>query len=143
MNVSLLTEEDLSWISRALLHEAVQASRITTSMKKRIVNKIFYAGDNTEQKGWRSIEIFAYGRNRSGNDIIRAWQREGVTDTPNGNGVDPLRNKPGWRVFRVDGITSFQNSIQTFTADAATCQARKYNPHDSDMATIYYSVEPA
>jgi hypothetical protein len=139
--LSRLDEELLSTVGRTLLAEAVQANRITTSIKNRVVNKIYYAGDETQNPGWRSIEPWAYGRNKKGRDVIRAWQREGKSDTPGGNGKDPLRNKPGWRMFRVDRITSYQNATQRFVTDAATASARSYNPQDRDMAAIYYAVD--
>jgi hypothetical protein len=132
----------LEWVGRQLLSEAVQANRITTSIKNRVVNKIYYSGDDHEAAGWRSVEIFAFGRNQAGRDVIRAWLREGKSATPQGDGVDPLRSKPGWRLYRLDRISSFQNTNQRFAADQATCQRRKYNPHDRHMATIYYALEP-
>lgn len=141
MPATLLTEADFSWLGRALLAEAVQANRVTTSIRNRVVNKIYYAGDTTQNPGWRSIEIWAYGRNKRGRDVIRAWQREGKSDTPNGNGIDPLRNKPGWRMFRLDRISSFQNATQRFAVDGATMAERKYNPMDRDMSTVYYAVD--
>lgn len=136
-----LDEELLAEVGRTLLAEAVQANRITTSIKNRVVNKIYYAGDETQNPGWRSIEPWAYGRNKRGRDVIRAWQREGQSDTPQGDRKDPLRNKPGWRMFRVDRISSYQNATQRFATDSATCAARSYNPQDRDMSTIYYAVD--
>jgi hypothetical protein len=137
----LLTEADLAWLGRALLHEAVQSNRIIQSIKNRVVNKIYYSGDEGQVPGWRSVEIFAYGRNKAGNDVIRAWLREGTSATPQGNGRDPLRNKPGWRLFRVDRISSFQNTNQRFVADSAVMSERNYNPHDKDLVTIHYALE--
>ncbi len=130
-------------VFRELLTEAVQSNRIITSMKNRVVNKIYYDGDETMRPGWRSVEIYCYGTSTGGNDVIRAWQREGVSDTPNGNGQDPLTRKPGWRLFRVDGISSFANTGLKFETDPATLERTRpyYNARDKQMTHIYYAID--
>lgn len=143
----LLTENEqrelMGSVFRELLTEAVQSNRIITSMKNRMINKIYYDGDETMRPGWRSIEIYCYGTSTAGNDVIRAWQREGVSDTPNGNGSDPLTKKPGWRLFRLDGISSFANTGLNFEADPATLQRTRpyYNARDKQMNHIYYAID--
>lgn len=139
-----LHEGTLKKIINKLLFEAVQNNRIITSIKNRQINKIYYDGDNTIRAGYRSIEVYCFGINYSGNAVIRAWQREGVSDTPYGDGYDKLKEKPGWRMFRLDGIKSFNNTNLKFDASERFLLSNRprYNAHDRDMQTIYYALEP-
>lgn len=132
----LLTEQDRNEIYRELLLETVKKSRIINSIKNRVVNLIYYEGDSVNKPGYRRIEIFTFGVSKAGNPVIRAWQRGGVSDTPNGKPNDPLSRIPGWRMFRLDKIKSFANTIGRFEPNKP-----KYNPEDKDMVTIYDTVE--
>lgn len=109
-----------------------------------MINKIFYDGEKTIRPGYRSIEAYCFGVNHYGNPVIRAWQREGVSDTPYGDGYDKLKEKPGWRMFRLDGIKSFNNTNLKFDASADFLRQNRprYNAHDRDMKQIYYALEP-
>ena len=127
-----------------LLFEAVQDNRIITSIKNRQINKIYYQGEGTQRPGYRSIEVYCFGVDYSGNPVIRAWQREGVSDTPYGDGHDKLKEKPGWRLFRLDGIKSFNNTNLKFDATDNYLRSNRprYNAHDKAMQSIYYALEP-
>lgn len=131
-------------IMKELITEAVQSSRVITSIKNRTVNKIYFDGDETMRPGYRSIEIYAYGKSYAGNDVIRAWQRGGVSDTPHGDGHDKLKEIPGWRLFNVAGIEQFDNTIQKFDAseDFMSRERPNYNAHDKQMRNIYYALVP-
>lgn len=142
--MDLLREGILRRMIDKLLFEAVQNNRIITSIKNRQINKIYYDGEDTQRPGYRSIEVYCFGMNYSGNAVIRAWQREGVSDTPYGDGHDKLKEKPGWRMFRLDGIKSFNNTNLKFDASDRFLSSNRprYNAHDKDMQTIYYALEP-
>ncbi len=112
---------------------------------KRLLNINYDAEDgNPDGKGWRRIEPFCVGKNKFGNDCVRAWQQHGVSasyppgkDGSNGGKVDPLTFVPGWRMFRVDKITQInQTGNETFNAPRP-----KYNPKDSDMVQIYAAAD--
>lgn len=142
--MALLHEGILKRVINNFLFEAVQNNRIITSIKNRQINKIYYQGEDTQRPGYRSIEIYCFGTNYSGNPVIRAWQREGVSDTPYGDGRDKLKEKPGWRFFRLDGIKSFNNTNLNFDATERYLLSNRprYNAHDKDMQSIYYALEP-
>lgn len=101
--------------------------------------KIYYAGDNTVKKGWRTIEPYALGLHyKSGNVVLRALQvTRSVSDTPNGNGKDPYTALPnGWRMFRLDGIKDIKSGGGKFNPS----KRREYNPDDKHMKEIIVSV---
>lgn len=54
--------------------------------------------------GHRTIEPHAFGTATSGNQVVRAWLREGVSKTGD-SGKNPV---PGWRLFRLDRIKSIE-----------------------------------
>lgn len=131
-------------VLKELMTEAVQSNRVINSIKNRIVNKIYFDGDETSRPGYRTIEIYAFGKTAAGNDVIRAWQRGGVSDTPRGDGMDKLKEIPGWRLFSCSGIQQFDNTIQKFIATESELRANRpgYNPHDEQMQTVYYALIP-
>ncbi len=129
--MSLLLEDILC---DGLLMEAVKENSIITAIKTKRVIKIYYEGDENSGKGYRSIEIYCYGISTAGNQVIRAFQREGVSATKNGND-DPFDNIPSWRLFRLDKISSFVNTIQYFDGKRS-----KYNPNDKGMSRIIYHL---
>ena len=118
-----------------MLTEATNRNQIIDAVKTKNVVTIYYAGDHIVNKGYRDVEIFCYGYSRWGHDSIRAWQTDGVTDTPDGKPMDPLTKIPGWRFFRVDRIKSIQPTDEYFTIIRP-----KFNAEDKDMATIYISA---
>ncbi len=121
-------------IYKELLTEAVRDNYVINSIKNKRVIKIFYEGDINNGKGYRSIEVYCYGISSAGNQVIRAFQREGVSATKTGN-RDSFDNIPSWRLFRVDRISSFVNTIQFHKGDRP-----KYNPNDKGMSRIIYAL---
>lgn len=98
------------------------------SIRKRSIVAIYYAGDETINKGYREIEPVAYGDSLAGNPVVRAWQIRGATDTPD--------NMPGWRFFRVDRIVNWNNTLQTFNTPRPN-----YNPNgDRSMSRVYLNA---
>lgn len=130
-------------IFKELLLEAVSRNRIITSMKNNVVNIIFYDDptDPNVESGYRTIEIYAYGTTKAGNPAIIAWLRNEKSATlKSGNSHDAIR----WRIYRLDRIKSFQNTIQKFDSSKAFVDQNR--PHLNlgykNMSTIYYKVIP-
>lgn len=119
------------------INEWVGRNDVIESIENSDIAYIYYAGDNTVNRGYRTIEPYALGiHGSSGNLVLRAWQQAGASDS----GRPPKRQKdeiPGWRLFRLDGITSFMKTFKKFDP---TNPRPKYNPNDSDMSDILAAV---
>jgi hypothetical protein len=110
---------------KKVLNEAVALSEIIDAIDNTQVIRFYYEGDNTENKGWRSGEIYALGDSIAGNKVIRVYQLQGVTDS----------KTPQWKLFRVDSIRDIE-TVGSFN------QARPlFNSQgDNSMATVYKIV---
>jgi hypothetical protein len=136
-------ELNVESIYKALLTEAIEKGKVIDAIKTNSEVTIYYAGDETVNKGYRVIQPFCFGVNKSGNPCIRAWQTNGATDTPNGSKADdPLTRMPGWRMFRLDRISTFNKTTNRFDVSKKRLDGIKYNPSDRDMSTIYVAVQP-
>jgi predicted DNA-binding transcriptional regulator YafY len=109
-----------------------------TVLKNAITNKfvctIYYRGEQkgVVDDGYRYIEPVAIGVNKSGNTVVRAWLTKGKSRT----GKIDRSLVPGWRLFRLDRISSISTSLQTFTV------ARKgYNARDKHMTEVMFSAK--
>jgi len=90
--------------------------------EKKVVT-IFYEGDRTVSRGARAIEPVVLGTHfQSGNPVVRAWQIQGASDTPD--------NLPGWRMFRVDRISRLKVTENTFDTPRP-----QYDPNDDHIAS--------
>ena len=79
---------------------------------------LYYAGDENTAKGYRTIRPYVLGTNKSGNKVLRAWQDNKKNSWHFNNRptrddskyhdywTDHEGDKPGWRMFRVDKISS-------------------------------------
>ena len=123
-NFRLITE----WVSRNDVIDAIENSDVAY---------IYYSGDKTVNRGFRTIEPYAVGTHGStGNLVLRAWQQAGASDTKS-KATRPADQIPGWRLFRLDGITSFMKTFKKFDP---TNPRPKYNPNDSEMSDIFAAV---
>lgn len=123
-NLRLITE----WVSRNDVIESIENSDIAY---------IYYAGDNTVNRGFRTIEPYAVGIHATtGNLVLRAWQQAGASDTKS-KATRSADQIPGWRLFRLDGITSYMKTFKKFDP---TNPRPKYNPNDSEMSEIFAAV---
>ncbi len=125
------------------LNEYVDRNKVMEMIRGHDVVFIYYAGSETINKGYRTIEIYTIGLSKAGNVVIRAWQQAGSTDS----GVAPKRANdeiPGWRMFRLDGITSMVKTLRKFDTTDAWLRTNRphYNPKDRDMTQIFYALEP-
>ena len=120
-----------------LLTESVDQKSIIDAIEGKDIMYIYYQGDDTTNRGYRTIEPYALGSHKtSGNMLLRAWQQAGASDTKrtrpdkwNSGGL----NKGGWRLFNVEGISSFMPTNKKFKKDVKT---EKFNPNDSALNVI-------
>ena len=134
----------ISNVKKMRLNEWVSRDNVVDAIKNKDVVFIYYAGDDTVNKGYRTIEPFVLGRSKAGNLVLRAWQQAGATD----RGNNPTRKNdeiPGWRLFRLDGITSLVKTLRKFDVDSNFLLTKRpnYNPKDSQMTEIIMAIEPS
>jgi hypothetical protein len=132
---------------RQLLNEAVGESAIVDAINKHKIVYIYYAGDETIMKGYRTIKPMVLGQSKSkkaadegGYMLLRAWQEAGSTDSNKKYADAKGRYKSGWRLFRVDKITSFLPTGKLFSTDEGK-MPEGYNPDDSQMTGIRAAVQ--
>lgn len=114
---------------KGVLNEIVQRDQIIKAIRELSVVVIYYAGDETINKGYREIEPVAFGLSTAGNMVVRAWQVRGASDTPD--------NIPGWRFFRVDRIVNWTQTFQKFNTPRPN-----YNPNgDNTMTQVFINAD--
>jgi predicted DNA-binding transcriptional regulator YafY len=115
----------LQSLFKDIILEAVNRNQIITAIDNHNVCTIYYEGDTISNPGYREIEPYVYGLSKRDNPVVRAYQLEGKSDTP--------ENLPGWRLFRVDRMVDFINSGDIFNEPKPL-----YNPSgDKDMVRIF------
>lgn len=127
-----------------LLKEYIDRNAVSEAINNLDVVTIYYSGDKTINRGYRTIEPYALGTTSSGNLAVRAWQQGGATDTGNRAHRDKLKEVPGWRLFRLDGITTFNKSFRKFSNKEEWLKTNrpKYNPNDRQLHSIIAAVQP-
>jgi hypothetical protein len=125
------------------LNEFVSRNTVADAIQNKDVVFIYYSGDETINRGYRTIEPFVLGVSTAGNVVLRAWQQNGATDTGNAP-KRPNDEIPGWRLFKLDGITSMAKTLRRFEADPAYLATHRpnYNPQDKQMTQIIMAVQP-
>lgn len=94
---------------------------IDQAIREKKVIRIKYKDGPVVLAGHRVIEPHAFGLATSGNEVVRAWLRDGVSKTGD-SGESPM---PGWRLFRLDRI----KNIEILDEDFKT--RKGYNSKDS------------
>jgi len=118
---------------KSLLTEVASLSDLQDSIRKKIVMTIYYDGDNPGGKGIRRIEPVCLGYSKAGNMVLRAWDLDGASHTAT-TGEQPL---PGWRLFRVDKIFTYQPTTDTFSVERPG-----YNPNgDRSMDSVIINAD--
>ena len=113
---------------KSLILEVASVDSIVDAIKKRKKMVIYYEGDEPGGTGLREIEPVCFGYSKADNPILRAWDSEGASHTGY-KGEQPL---PGWRIFRVDKISSFKPTGEDFNE-----MRPGYNPRgDKSMKRI-------
>ena len=118
----------------SILKQVILEAATRNEVEKAVVNhervKIYYEGDETETPGFRYIEPYVVGVSEAGNEILRAYQYAGVSDT----------DKTGWKTFRLDKMTDWDEMNDTFNSPISdrVTGIPKYNPNgDGKMIRIY------
>jgi hypothetical protein len=116
------TKSKLLYLEHLLLNKLITEQQTGSGLEKRIIDsmkaqkvvKFFYTPPQDPEggvKAYRDVEIFALGTNRWGKRVIYAWLRSNTSKTLN----RPRANdKIRWRMFRLDGISSLNTTIQQF-----------------------------
>ena len=113
---------------KGLILEIASIESVMDSIKKKQVVVLYYTGDAPGGDGLRTIEPVCLGVSKAGNKVLRAWDYEGASHTAT-LGTQPL---PGWRLFRLDKITSYKPNGQVFTE-----MRPNFNPNgDKSMVSI-------
>ena len=95
---------------KGIICEAASIDRLLNAIEKKQVMIINYDGSTPGGSGIREIEPVAIGRSKSGNLVVRAWQREGASH----RFYLKKRPMPGWRFFRLDKILSAKPTKEIF-----------------------------
>ena len=93
---------------KGLLYEIASMDTIIDAVKNKKICIIYYDGDEPGGRGLRVIEPVCFGYSKADNPVLRAWDEEGSSHTAY-RGEQPL---PGWRLFRVDKILSFNPTAE-------------------------------
>lgn len=133
---------------RQLLNEGVGQGTIVDAINKHKIVHIYYAGDNTIMKGYRTIKPYVLGTSKSKESqekpylLLRAWETAGNSDSKKMYYDQSGKGQYGWRLFRVDKITSFLPTGEHFsTEESKFPDPEAYNPNDSQMGSIITAVE--
>jgi predicted DNA-binding transcriptional regulator YafY len=115
-------------ITKSLILEVASIDSIIHAIKKRHKIVIYYDGDEPGGKGLRVIEPVCFGYSKSGNPVLRAWDKEGASHTAY-KGEKPL---PGWRMFRIDKTQFIRPTTEIFDTPRPN-----YNPNgDKSMSRV-------
>jgi hypothetical protein len=133
---------------RQLLNEGVGNGSIIDAIEKHKIVHIYYAGDNTIMKGYRTIKPYVLGTSKSEEaqtkpyNLLRAWETAGSSDSQKRYYNQKGKSEFGWRLFRVDKITSFLPTGEFYsTEESKFPDVEAYNPNDSQMGSIIKAVE--
>lgn len=122
-----------------LLTESVDHKSITDAIENRKIVKIYYQGDNTVNRGYRTIEPYAYGTHKTtDNYLLRAWEQAGASDSKNHEPkAEPDPKQYGWRLFNVSGISSWMPVLgKNSTFKESVTPRPKFNPNDEALNVI-------
>jgi hypothetical protein len=135
---------------RQLLSEGVAENSVVDAIHQHKIVYIYYAGDDTIMKGYRTIKPMVLGHTVSkkarenGEDylLLRAWEIAGNSDSRKKYPDEKGRYQYGWRLFRVDKITSFLPTGKIFSVERNKFpMPDAYNPDDSQMQNIIAAVQ--
>jgi len=138
--------------NKGLITESINRDDLIDAINKRKVVYIYYSGvegksndgEGVITKGYRTIEPYLLGITHAGNFVVRAWQQSGASDSNKGLNRIPRPDHdilPGWRLFYVDGITSFLLTGKHFSTNKNKIRPN-YNPNDEQMKEIILAIDP-
>jgi hypothetical protein len=110
-----------------IITEIAAPSDIQDAINNKKVIIINYDGEEYG-KGFREIEPVCFGISKAGNQVLRAWEREGASHSNKVDG-NPI---PGWRMFKLVNILTFKPTGDNFYE-----MRPYYNPNgDKSMDTV-------
>ena len=113
---------------KGLINEAASVEDVRDSIRNKKMMVIYYDGKDNGGKGYRTIEPVCLGLSKKGNFVLRAWEIEGSSHSNKVRG-NPI---PGWRLFRLDKILTYQLQGDKFTESRPF-----YNPNgDKSMSRV-------
>lgn len=135
--------ENIKKVKKPLILEGINAFDVIDAIKNHKVIYIYYAGDDTVMKGYRTIEPYVLGTSTAGNTVLRAWQQAGASDSNRSIGRVKRPDHdhiPGWRLFNVEFITTIHDTGKRFSTEPSKIRP-KYNPNDKQMTNIKIAVQ--
>ena len=113
-------------IFKQLLTEGAADNDIIKYIQNHEYIYIYYAGDDNNKMGYRTIRPYVLGVSKSGNKVVRAWQDNkrnsySFMNKPTRHDSqehdywldDDGSTKPGWRMFRLDKISKIYEYFAT------------------------------
>ena len=120
-------------LQEILLTESVSVNDIDDAMDnhKRVIINYHSKGEDIAT-GARVIEVYAYGLTKAGNPVIRAFQPFG----------DTTSKVPSWKFFRLDRISAWEDTKQTFNRPASEIYRGlgDFNPNDDRTMSVVYKI---
>jgi predicted DNA-binding transcriptional regulator YafY len=137
---NLFQEVILEGISeqKRLLTEAVSIDDVKACIDGKYNVNIQYMDIGETVPSKRYIQVYALGKSKTGNDIIRAYQITGASREGNKNGF--------WKTFRLDRITGWFPTKVKWASPISDFDPTipKYNPNgDGSMSSVMYKVNLA
>lgn len=120
-------------LNKLLLKESVSINDVEDAIDnhKRIIINYHSKGEDNNT-GARVIEVYAYGLTKAGNPCIRAFEPMGDTTT----------KVPSWKFFRLDRISAWKPTEQTFSrpADFYYKGLGEFNPNGDETMSVVYKI---
>jgi len=121
-------------IYKELIIENIARNSIIDAIDNHYRVSMYYEGDDNTAAGKRTIEVYAYGTSKGGNQVIRAYQIFGDTKTI----------IPSWKLFRVDRISRWEPLNFKFYGPISDRDSSipKYNPNgDNSMVGTIHNIK--
>ena len=98
--------------------------------KRVIIN--YHSKGEDKNTGARVVEVYAYGLTKAGNPVIRCFQPYG----------DTTSRVPSWKFFRLDRISAWQPTEQSFNrpADFYYKNLGEFNHNGDETMSVVYKV---
>lgn len=120
-------------LQQILLEESVSVDKVNNAIDKheRIIISYLTRGEDIAN-GARVIDVYAYGLTKAGNPVIRAFQPYGDTSS----------RVPSWKFFRLDRITHWEETGQTFDHPASDDYKNigEFNRNGDKTMSIVYKI---
>ena len=120
-------------VNKLILNEDVSIGEVNDVIDrhKRVIINYHTKGED-KNTGARVIEVYAYGLTKAGNPVIRCFQPYG----------DTTSRVPSWKFFRLDRISAWRETNQTFNRPASFFYKGlgDFNPDDDETMSVVYKI---